>query len=498
MLRWPRPTVRLRLTLTYTALFTVTGATLLGVSYLLVQHREKGPRTAVQIICTKKNANGQPESTIVGSSGTGSQPVVLSQTNCSSAVGALYYQAGGVGSGSIARSGSASGKLITPPVGLPATIPGPTAAEVGRLTAAVKESQAHALDSFKLGSALALGVLAIVSFGLSWWMAGRVLRPVHRITDAARSLSERTLHARINMQGPDDELKQLADTFDAMLGRLDRAFHSQRRFVANASHELRTPLATERVLIDEALANGSARPEELRSILEQLRTNSEETERLIDALLLLARSERGIERWSPADLSDVVSSVIEQSTMEAALAGVTVAADVEPAAVNGDRGLLERLAGNLVENAIRHNVAGGSVSITTRQHFDTALLEVVNTGPQLDPAAVASLVEPFRRVGPDRSSDHGGVGLGLSIVNAIVSAHRGALFISARQQGGLEVRVQLPLLDAAASRRLSGRVGVSAAGRDNDSGSAFLSHDPVVGVPVLMRSTGGPEDLTQQ
>src|SRR5262249_162869 len=151
---------------------------------------------------------------------------------------------------------------------------------------------------FKIVSGLALGLLAIVSFGLSWWMAGRALRPVHRITAAAHSLSEQTLHARINLQGPDDELKQLADTFDAMLGRLDRAFRSQRRFVGYASHELRTPLATERVLIDEALANRSARPDELRSILEQLRTNSEETERLIDALLLLARSERGIEQWA--------------------------------------------------------------------------------------------------------------------------------------------------------------------------------------------------------
>ena len=143
-------------------------------------------------------------------------------------------------------------------------IPGPTAAAIRQLTATVTASQAHTLDSFKIGSAFALGLITILSFGLSWWMAGRALRPVHRITDAARRLSEQTLHSRINLKGPNDELKELADTFDAMLGRLDRAFTSQRRFVANASHELRTPLATERVLIDEALANRSARPEDFR------------------------------------------------------------------------------------------------------------------------------------------------------------------------------------------------------------------------------------------
>jgi signal transduction histidine kinase len=362
-------------------------------------------------------------------------------------VGALYYHTFGAGSGQPAEGGSASGSVVAPAATVPAPIAGPTAAEVSRLTATVKASQAHIFNSFKVESALALGLLTIFSFGLSWWMAGRALRPVNRITDAARSLSEQTLHARINLQGPNDELKQLADTFDAMLGRLDRAFHSQRRFVANASHELRTPLATERVLIDEALANRSARPDELRSILEQLRTNSEETERLIDALLLLARSERGLQQWAPVDLSDAVSSVVEQSTPEATAAAVTISAEVQPVVVSGDPGLLERLAGNLVENAIRHNVPGGSVSVITRRDLDAGVLEVANTGPVLNPGAVAGLLEPFRRAGPDRSSNQGGVGLGLSIVNAIVTAHGGSMLLRARQEGGLFVRVQLPLAE---------------------------------------------------
>jgi signal transduction histidine kinase len=430
----PRPTVRLRLTLTYTALFVVTGAALLGVSYVLVQHREKGPGTAVSVICTG-TVDGQSGIQISGTAaGIGPGPGALSPANCPGAVG-TYVRSSGSGEGGAVAVGSAA----------QIPLPGRTAAQVRQLTTVVQASQAHTLDSFRIESAIALGLVTILSFGLSWWMAGRALRPIHRITDTALMLSERTLHARINLGGPDDELKQLADTFDAMLGRLEGAFHSQRRFVANASHELRTPLATERVLIDEALANRSAGPDELRSILEELRANSEDTERLIDALLVLARSERGIEERSPVDLSAAASSVLDQATVEAAAAGVTVQSELQPVSVSGDAGLLERLTANLVANAIRHNIAGGSISVRTRSDPDAAVLEVVNTGPVVDPAAVAELVEPFRRAGPDRSSNNGGVGLGLSIADAIVKAHQGQLHLTPRPEGGLEVRVHLPL-----------------------------------------------------
>jgi signal transduction histidine kinase len=427
--------VRLRLALAYTALFVVTGTALLGVSYLLVQHREKGAGTAVSVICSR-TVDGQIGVQISGTaSGIGPPPSALNPANCPGAV-VTYYRSSAAGS-----SGGAA--VVAPASQVP--LPGPNATEVGQLAAAVKASQAHTLDSFKTESALALGLITILSFGLSWWMAGRALRPVHRITDTALMLSERTLHSRINLAGPNDELKQLADTFDAMLSRLERAFRSQRRFVANASHELRTPLATERVLIDEALANRSATPAELRSILEELRANSEDTERLIDALLTLARSERGIEEASPVDLSAVVSSVLEQTAAEAAVAGVTVHSDMQPVSVSGDSGLVERLAGNLVENAIWHNIPGGSITVKTRSDPDTAVLEVVNTGPVIDLAAVATLIEPFRRAGPDRSSSNGRVGLGLSIVDAIVNAHHGRLHITARPEGGLEIHVRLPL-----------------------------------------------------
>jgi signal transduction histidine kinase len=441
MIHRPHPSVRLRLTLTYTALFVVTGTALLGISYLVVQQREKGPRTAVEVICGK-SVGAQKVTRISGAAlPIGPGVLALNPAQCPNLVGSVYYRSFGTGPG-----GSASGTVTGSKVQAAPVSPA-TQAEVGQLTAAVSASQSHFLDSFRIVSAIALGIMTILSFGLSWWMAGRALAPVHRITDAARNLSERTLHARINLQGPRDELKQLADTFDAMLGRLEQAFTSQRRFVANASHELRTPLATERVLIDEALANRPASPDDLRTILEQLRANSEDTERVIDALLVLARSERGIEQWSPVDLTSLVASVVDQSAAEASGAGVTVSSTLEPTLVSGDPRLLDCLAGNLVENAIRHNVTGGTVTVSVfpSKKSPDAVLEVENTGPVLEPESVDGLVEPFRRAGPDRASGDGGVGLGLSIVNAVVSAHHGTMTLQARPEGGLLVRVQLPV-----------------------------------------------------
>lgn len=437
MIHWPHPSVRLRLTLTYTALFVATGTALLAASYLLVQQREGGPGAAVQIIC-KTSVNGQTATQVRGAfPASGPGALSVSPTKCPTLVGRVYHSSVGLGLGGSA-SGGTTGPVSAAPVS-PAT-----RGQLRDLAAAVSASQSHLLGSFKVESAIALGIMTLVSLGLSWWIAGRALAPVHRITDTARSLSERTLHARINLQGPRDELRQLADTFDAMLSRLERAFSSQRRFVANASHELRTPLATERVLIDEALASPSASTDELRSILEQLRTNSEETERLIDALLVLAHSERGIEQWYPVDLASVVASVIDQSAPEAAAAGVSLSSALEPAVVSGDRGLLERLAGNLAENAIRHNVSGGTASVSLRRESGYAVLEVENTGPTLEHDSVSGLVEPFRRAGPDRASDSRGVGLGLSIVDAVVRAHQGTMAMRALDEGGLNVRVQLP------------------------------------------------------
>jgi signal transduction histidine kinase len=312
------------------------------------------------------------------------------------------------------------------------------------LQSVAKRAQDHTLHTLEVESALALGLMAVASLGLGWLVAGRVLRPIHRITNTARRLSQETLHERINLDRPNDELKELADTFDAMLARLDQAFTSQRRFVANASHELRTPLATERVLIDEALANHEATTEDLRSILEQLRFNSEESEALIDALLVLARSERGVERWLATDLAERAGDVIAQARSEAITRGVTVQTDLEPATTAGDPALLERLVGNLVQNGIRHNLlTNGWLKVTTGAARGAAEIAVANSGPVLAPEHLPALLEPFRRHRADRTTTDGGLGLGLSIVKSIVDAHGGRLEMTAPEAGGLRVTVSL-------------------------------------------------------
>jgi signal transduction histidine kinase len=445
---WPRLTVRLRLAVTYTAMFVVTGVALLGVSYVLVQHREKGPATAAQIICQRSVTGGPGPNGSASASGVISAApgnLALSPADCLGVVGTFYYHSATSQSAS-SQSGGAVGPVQ---VSGGQQVSGPTAAAIRQLTAAVTAGQDHTLDSFKIESALALGLITILSFGLSWWMAGRALQPVHRITDAARRLSEQTLHSRINLKGPNDELKELADTFDAMLARLDRAFTSQRRFVANASHELRTPLATERVLIDEALANRSAQPHDFRAILEDLRANSEETERLVDALLVLARSERGVERSSDVDLAAAAETALAIAAPEAAREAVQVRSDLTPVTVKGDRGLLERLIGNVVENGIRHNFAGGWLNIAVTPSGPNAFLEISNSGPTLDDATVDTLTEPFRRGDTDRTSGDGGFGLGLSVVDSIINAHSGSMTLRARPGGGLVLRVKLPVATTA-------------------------------------------------
>lgn len=294
----------------------------------------------------------------------------------------------------------------------------------------------HEVLTYSVISLAALAVLAVV---IGWWMAGRALRPVHRMTARARRISSQNLDERLGLDGPSDELKELADTFDALLDRLHRAFDGQRRFVANAAHELRTPLAIQRASIQIGLATLPADADELAGIREELLGANRRSERLIDGLLALARSDGAAQPHEAVDLASVVREAAGLLAPEARERRVTVTVDAAPARVVGDPVLLGRLAVNLVQNGIRHNFPGGSVEIRTRG----GCLVVRNTGPMVPAERVPDLFEPFRRLSRDRTGGHEGAGLGLSIVRSIVDAHGGTIALEPGAGGGLTARVTL-------------------------------------------------------
>ena len=304
------------------------------------------------------------------------------------------------------------------------------------------EVAADALSNLRRLYAVALGAMTGLSVLLGWAMAGRVLRPLQRITATAKRVSQDNLDERIALGGPRDELKELADTFDGMLERLSGAFASQRRFVANASHELRTPLTVIRTELDVTLADPHATNADLRAMGETVRDATLATERLIQALLTLARSEGGVIRRDAVDLADCARTAVRQAGAEASARGLDMQATLDPAPVRGDRRLLERLVANLVENAVRHNVDGGTVEVRTASAAGRSTVEVRNDGPAVPPDAVASLLEPFQRL--DRGAPGDGVGLGLSIVRSVAEAHGGSVELRARPSGGLVARVSLP------------------------------------------------------
>lgn len=287
---------------------------------------------------------------------------------------------------------------------------------------------------------LQLGTGAVVA----WVLIGRTLRPLSTLTQAARGLSESSLDRRINLGGPHDEVAELADTFDEMTERLQAAFAAERRFVANASHELRTPLAVIRTEVDVTLADPHASVEELRQMGEVVREATERADRLLGSLLLLAKTQaRGLSVVSPVDLAELIQPAIDDIAAEWKAKSVRIELTAGPATVQGDRALLERLLGNLVENAVRHNVTGGWIRIATTMVAGRAVLEVQSSGPVVEPAMIAQLFEPFRQ-GVRARTEHTGSGLGLSIVTAVVAAHRGEVTAVPVPGGGLAVTVALP------------------------------------------------------
>jgi signal transduction histidine kinase len=409
----PRTSVRLQLTVLYGGLFLLAGAGLLAVNYALVRSQFTLP-FGVRV---ERPPPGLPE--------------------------VLRDNPGVV----IVRTTDGD-ELI-------ASAPSPGAVEGVRreLEAVRRELEAAALNQLLTQSGIALAVMALVSVGLGWLVAGRVLRPLTEITATARRLEGSTLHERINLQGPQDELKELADTFDQMLGRLDAAFETQRRFVANASHELRTPLAIARTEVDVALADPDASPAELRAMARRVLEAGERSERLIEGLLTLARSERQLRERQPLDLAMAAADALSVAAPEVERLGLRVSSVLGAAPVAGDRALLERLVGNLVENAVRHNQPGGWLEVDTGRTGELAVVRVANGGPRIAPDQVAALFEPFRRLNGDRTGSSRGAGLGLSIVGSVATAHGGQTTALALDDGGLELTVELPAGTAGHPRR---------------------------------------------
>jgi signal transduction histidine kinase len=296
----------------------------------------------------------------------------------------------------------------------------------------------HNFDFWPAGIGL---VAAVVALAGAWWLAGRFLRPLQAITIAARAISATNLHQRLDIHGPDDELSQLGHTLDDLFGRLEAAFESQRHFVANASHELRTPLAGQRTLLQVALADPDASGQELRAACEEALLLGEDQERLIDALLTLATSERGVERWEPFDLGQITEAVLVGRRPEAERRAIHIDARIVAAPAQGDPRLIESLVANLVDNALRHNTVGGRVDIATISAPGRASLTVSNTGPVVAPTEVERLFQPFQQGGRERVRQSDGHGLGLTIVRAIAHAHGANVTARARPEGGLDVQV---------------------------------------------------------
>jgi signal transduction histidine kinase len=310
----------------------------------------------------------------------------------------------------------------------------------GRVIAGIQaSSQAQVIRSLAI-----LAGLVITSLAAGWLIAGRFLRPLRTITAAARDISASNLGRRLALTGRNDEFKDLGETLDDLFERLEASFESQRHFVANASHELRTPLAAERTLLQVALADPEATAGTLRETCQQVLTLGDQQERLIEALLTLASSERGVEQWEPFDLAEVAAKVIEDRSQEAKGRGLQIHTALTTAPATGDPSLAESLVANLLDNAVRHNLPGGRVDISTTMTDGRAVIRVGNTGTVIPPYELNRLFQPFQRLGHERTRHGDGHGLGLAIVRAIAAAHKAGVTAAPRPEGGLDIEVSFP------------------------------------------------------
>ncbi len=423
--RWrslPPRTLRLRLTIIYGGLFILCGAALLGITYGLVSSRY----TAGYVLSVGKGVQAFGFTTGSGAGGVAAPGQALPPFGALPAPGPAHGQL---------RAAVPTG--AAPPPGAQLT--------AGRILIASAAAQSSAaLQTLLIESGVALTIMAVIAMWLGWVVAGRALRPLRAMTAAAREISASNLHRRLALAGPNDELTQLADTFDSLLERLETAFAAQRQFASNVSHELRTPLTLERTLIEVALADPDASASALRTVCEKVLAGGIHQERLIDALLVMSRSQRGLERRETIDLAQVAARTLAAVDS----GGLTVETALAPAHTEGDPRLVERLTANLIDNAVRHNRPEGRVDVSTRTVRGRAILTVANTGSPLSPTDVGRLFEPFERLNGARTSDGDGLGLGLSIVKAIAQAHAATVATTLPTAGGLSIEVSFPAAHA--------------------------------------------------
>jgi len=381
----PRWTVRLRLTLLFACVVLVSAAALVGSTYVLFDH---------------------------------------------------WWSGGGVITSTLQH-------IVSVPGTASGAAKGPAVARIwARVPNAKARAKAADLYQLLVVSGIAMGVVVTLAAGLGWFVAGRVLRPIRTITTSVREISEDNLHARLAAPGPDDELKELADTFDQLLQRLETAFEAQRQFAANASHELRTPLTFERTLLEVALADPDCTLESLRATCQRLIALGTQQEQLIESLLTLAQSQSGLATRGPVDLGKAAQDAVSSRKSQLAEAGLRIDTDINPALVSGDGYLIGRLITNLLDNAIRYNTPVGFVSLRTGTEDGHCALTVANSGPHITPEQVTRLHRPFERLGPARTGAGDGAGLGLSIVASITRVHGAELSLTPRAAGGLIVGVK--------------------------------------------------------
>ncbi len=453
-LRLPRRTARLRLTALYGGLFLLSGVALVAVTYVLFErateykapHLPKVPRTAaIEHLQLPLPLPPAKPPIAAGQSVVIEHPHQLAQAQQD--LGQAYQelvQAGprlmlGVPA-ELARIRhqltQAQHQLTEGQHQLAGAVH--ELAQVGPAQAAQRAADSHEL---LVNSGIALAIVAVLALITGWLVAGRMLRPIRTIARTARRISSTSLHERLALDGPQDELKELGDTLDDLFGRLDAAFEAQRHFVANASHELRAPLTRQRALIQVALADPDADFTSLRAAHERVLASEQHLEQMIDGLLALTRGQAGLERREHLDLATVAAQVLRVRDAETTDLGLDVRATLAPASTAGDPRLLERLIANLIDNAIRHNIPHGHVEITTGTRHQRAFLMVTNSGATIPPEEVPRLLQPFQRLQGARTNHAGGSGLGLAIVDAIAAAHRATLTAHPGADGGLTVEV---------------------------------------------------------